>query len=178
MRTHAIALAAGLIAGLATTAQADFIREVATGTFDVVSDDGTSRVLSHDLAVVSEIGGWGFLTIDAETEHTFQAGSDPLTGTAFLYGATTDDFLEIALTGVLDGQSGQQNFSFSGLWETVDAGGAYAGLVGSGDFSGSGYYTANDSGLVDWIFQGDLVPAPASAALLGAAGLFATRRRR
>jgi uncharacterized protein (TIGR03382 family) len=79
---------------------------------------------------------------------------------------------------VADGQDGQANFSFSGLWETVSASGAYAGLTGSGDFSGSAYFTDGDSGVVDMIFQGDLVPTPATASLLALGGLVASRRRR
>lgn len=178
MSTRAIAMTAGLIALTAATAQADFIREVATGTFEVTSDDGVTRTMSHDLTVISEIGGWGILTIDADTEQTFQAGPDPLTGTATFYGATPDDFIVVSMTGVLDSQDGQPNFSFSGLWETTSAGGDYAGLTGSGDFSGSGYFTDADSGIMDMIFQGDLVPTPATASLLALGGLFASRRRR
>ncbi|HZW10864.1 MAG TPA: hypothetical protein VFF69_13265 [Phycisphaerales bacterium] len=178
MKMRMAALPALVVATCAGLAQADFIREVASGTFEVTSDDGFTRTMSNDLVVLSEIGGWGILSISADTEQTFQAGADTFSGTATFQGAGVDDMIVISLTGTADGQDGQQNFSFSGLWETVSASGTYEGLTGSGDFSGSAYFTADDSGVVDMIFQGDLVPTPATASLMVLGGLAATRRRR
>lgn len=179
MQTRTLVLASGALMALsAVAARADFIRELGTGTFDVVSEDASSRNLTTDLTVLSEIGGWGVLSFTTDMTQTFQAGPDPLSGTAIFQGATAADQIVVTISGLLDGVDGQPNFSFSGLWETVSASGVYAGLSGSGDFSGSGYYTASDSGIVDAIFQGDLVPTPASASLLALAGLTALKRRR
>lgn len=179
MKNRAMVLSAFVVAATAGLAQADFIREVASGTF-TATDDGSVRTMSSDMVVLSEIGGWGFLSISADTEQTFQAGADTFSGSATFQGAGMDDWIMVSLSGTADSQDDQQdsNFSFSGLWEVVDANGTYEGLIGSGDFSGSAYFTGGDAGVVDMIFQGDLIPTPATASLMALGGLVAMRRRR
>lgn len=179
MHTRTLVVVSGAVMALsAVAARADFIRELGTGTFAVVSEDPNFRHLTTDLTVLSEIGGWGVLSFSTDMTQTFQAGPDLLSGTAIFQGANPVDQIVLSISGLLDGIDGQPNFSYSGLWETTSAGGVYAGLYGSGDFSGSAYYTSADGGLVDGVFQGDLVPTPGAASLLALAGLAACRRRR
>ncbi|MCB9845159.1 MAG: hypothetical protein H6811_04125 [Phycisphaeraceae bacterium] len=165
---------------LAGTANAQFIREVTTGGFDVTFEDAIERHLHIDATVVSEIGGMGFQTLSADIIQVFQpvGFADLLSGTATFTGANAGDTITLSLDGVLDGQAGQFSFSMSGLWDSTDAQGIYAGLSGSGDFSGSGFFTDVDTGVIDAIFQGEIIPAPGSAVAMALCGVVATRRRR
>ena len=179
MTVRGITLIAGAVGFIAAAAQADFIREVSTGTFEVTGEDEFTRTMAVDLVVISEIGGWGVQTISADLVQTFDPFfDDALTGTAVFHGPNAEDFIEISLDGFITGIPDQPNGSFAGTWVTLGSGGVYADLTGSGDFSGSAYFTSGTGGLLDVIFPGDLVPAPGTMGLLGAGALFAARRRR
>jgi hypothetical protein len=178
MCTRWLGAVGGIVALAGAAARADFIREVTTGTFEVIASDEFSLTASVDLVVVSEIGGWGIQTISGEVVQTFTDGEeDPISGFALFQGPNPEDVIEIILEGFIT-KSDQPHASFAGEWETTSTGGAYEGLTGFGNFSGSNFFTSETGGLLDVVFQGDLVPAPASICLPGLAALAATRRRR
>jgi len=182
MRSLATLTTAALLAGVllpAPSARAEFIREMATGTFALVASDPTSMTFAFETSVVAEIGGLGIADIDGTAVQTFVAGdTDDFAGAATFIGAVPGDTLAVSFSGFITDIPGQSHASFAGGWEIIGGTGAYAGLVGDGNFSGSWFYTGADSGLVDMIWQGDVVPSPASMTLLALAGAVACLRRR
>ncbi len=167
----------GLALALGGAAQADFIQVQAEGTFELVQVNQDQVDITFDAAVFAQVGGFGITAATGEASQLFTGDpTDDLLGTGELVGATQDDVLNISFEGVVF--PGDASATFAGTWEVTGATGAYDGLTGGGEMSGFYRFVDADSGQFGVVFQGDLVPAPATLALLGAAGLGLARRRR
>lgn len=170
------AAAVGISAG---AAGADFIHVESTGTFSVVSIDEDAMVLSFATTVTSQVGGLGLLEADGTISQLFDDVdiTDDMGGSATWTGPGDLDTITIDFEGLFFAISAE-NASFAGIWSITGAAGTHAGLVGGGDLSGWYYFTSSDSGQFGFTIQGDVVPAPAAAAVITLGGLLATRRRR
>lgn len=172
-------LCAGAIAVCAAAVQADpiFIFERSAGSFEVTAEDGFSRTIHFESTVDFEVGGLGITVIEGDFVQTFTGGDfDTIAGSAVFVGASNLDTLSVDFTGTLtdDGFA-----SLAGDWDLTGSTGAYAVYTsGSGNNSASYFFTDDDGGPFFAIFQGTLVPAPSSLAMLGIGALAASRRRR
>ncbi len=172
-------LAATLVAGVASSADAAFLRFLYTGEFEVIAASATDVDYSFDFVVVGpQIGGFGITSGAGTAKQTFAPGPDGLDAIFVIEGPSPLDTMTIELAGFLVGPPGAPHGSFAGDLTITAASGAFAGLFGVGDMSGSMYFTSATGGLMDGVVQLDVVPAPASLALLASAGLVALRRRR
>ncbi len=178
IRTHVFAGLA--VAALAGSAQADFVRTVNTGAFDLVSVSATEADYTFLFSVVSQIGGLGFTGGIGSATQTFMPPGTPddFDGIFVLEGPTGADTMTLEFHGFLVGPPGGSHASWAANVEIVGTTGVYAGLSGVGDLSGSSYFTTPTGGFFDGVIQLDVIPAPASVALLGLAGLVGIRRRR
>lgn len=173
-------LACTAVLGLAAGVQADFVRTVNTGSFELVSMTAVDADYTFLFSVVSQIGGLGFTGGTGKAHQVFTPAGipDDFDGVFVLEGASPLDTMTVSFDGFLDGPPGASHASWAGTAIITGATGAYAGLVGVGDLSGSHFFTAPDGGLFDGVIQLDVIPTPGSAVLLGAAGLMVLRRRR
>ncbi len=170
--------ATAAILALAGAAHADFFQTVSDGEFVETAVDGTSRTIEFETSIFDQIGPYGFVTADGEFTQTFVGPiMDELTGEVVLTGPDAGDTVVASYEGVFfPGDNGDA--TFAGVWETTETTGIYAGLFGEGQFSGSYLFEEDEAGQFILIIQGELIPAPGAAALLGLGGLVAMRRRR
>lgn len=165
-------VATGALAG---AAQADLFFIATEGEFVVTNRVDPVLEGNLDTAVGTQVGPFDFGTVTGEFEVTL-TDPGPASGTLDLVSTAGDGILTIEFDGTVFGDD--TTFSYAGNWTVLDGTGIYDGLTGSGDLSGSHFFTDADSGILTLTIQGDLVPAPATIALLGGAGLMLGRRRR
>jgi hypothetical protein len=168
------------VGAFAGAASADFFFVGTEGDFIVTGGVGDVIEGEQTTVVGTQFGPYGFETV----EGTFSAElGDPdldgaFSGTFDLIGADPGDVLTIVAEGTTDNGFDETFFSYAGTWEVTGATGAYAGLTGAGDLSGSNFFDGKDAGFVSFQVQGVLVPTPAGFGLVAVAGLAAFRRRR
>ncbi len=165
-------IAAGTIASVA---QADAFFIVTEGVFDITDVNGDVYTGELATTVGTQVGPFDFGSVTGGFEATL-TDPGPISGSFSLISSGGDGTVEIGYEGTVVGDD--VTFSYAANWSVTDATGIYDGLTGDGDLSGSHFFTGIDDGIVSLTIQGDLVPAPATLALLGVGGLVASRRRR
>lgn len=122
----------------------------------------------------------GFAIQSYKIDFTQAPGSPAaFTGTFSFAGIGVTDIMSGTFSGsaiIEPPGSGMQ--SMAGTWMITSSSGAYAGLVGSGSFSGFFVAASPTAGTGGMTWLGSIVPTPGTAALLAAAGLVGVRRRR
>ena len=169
-----------VVAGLAASASADFFFIGSEGDFVVTG--GAGDVIEGDISttVGTQFGPYAFEVVEGSFSNEL---GDPdvdgaFSGTYELFGPNDGDILTIEASGVTVNGIDDSFFSYTGTWTVTGASGAYEGLTGAGDLSGSSFFDGDNDGFASLQIQGVLVPTPAGLALLGMGGLFAARRRR
>jgi len=168
------------LAACAGVAHADFFFVGTEGDFEVTGMNGDEIEATQTTVVGTQFGPFGFTSVEGSFTATLgDPGTDgPFEGTFELFGADPGDVLTIEASGTTDNGFDESFFSYAATWEVIGATGAYEGLVGSGDLSGSNFFDGKDGGFVSFQVQGVLVPTPAAGVVLGLGGLVAFRRRR
>ncbi len=171
--TKRIAIIVGM--AVASAAQADFFLVGTEGSFEVTDTNGDVIDATLETTVQTQFGGFNFQDVSGSFTANLIDGGD-ITGSLDLNGVADIDVISIDFTGTVD--DGDDFFSYAGSWTVSGASGIYDGLTGAGTLSASSFFQQADGGFTTLDVQGDLVPAPATIAILAGAGLGMTRRRR
>ncbi len=162
-------------ATLAGVAQGDLFFIATEGEFVVTDRNGDEITGTLETTVGTQAGPFGFGSVVGGFDGEL-TDPGPISGILRIVSGNDDGTIVIDYDGTVFG--GGATFSYAANWTVVDADGVYEGLVGSGDLSGSHFFTEPDSGILSLAIQGDLVPTPGTLGLIGLGALFAARRKR
>lgn len=167
-----------VLAGLTPLASADFFQIQAEGTFELLEVHPDQINILFDAPIFAQVGGLGLNSVNGEATHQFTFGDpeDVFFGSGQLVGDTPDDILVYMFDAVMFADDA--NATFAGTWEIGGGFGDFEGFTGSGQLSGFYLFNDDNAGQFGIVFQGDVVPAPATFAMLSIAALIRPRRRR
>lgn len=179
------AVAIGILS-VALAANATDFSTTETGFWSYGSFGGTSSLVDS-FGVVSNTTPADGPTFDSGLIQLSETGANaPITGSLYLYGNTTSDYLEFALTGEIVSSNATSAWVIAPGTLTASGGAFSAYTTGSGGLSAQYTVLTNANGVLTGssssTFNADVSPAPEPASIaalgIGLVGLRRLRRRK